>query len=139
MNLNLENRKKNMYENKYNTDLWYRHLLHHSLCRNELKMIIRGLDVYHLNILVLLVYLQKIGNISINCNIYCNKVHIPSKLKYWTIRQCVFSGEHSLGSLGLSIQFKSSIKLHWWHFKLCDVSEMRNQIEFEIVSKQIID
>ena len=66
--------------------------------------------------------------------IYCNKVHIPSKLKYWTIRQCVFSGEHSLGSLGLSIQFKSSIKLHWWHFKLCDVSEMRNQIEFEIIS-----
>ena len=51
----------------------------------------------------------------------------------------MFSGEHSLGSLGLSIQFKSSIKLHWWHFKLCDVSEMRNQIEFEIVSKQIID
>ena len=133
MNLNLENRKKNMYANKYNTDLWCRHLLHHSLCRNEPKMIIRGLDVYHLNILVLLVYLKKKA-IFQKIAIHCNKVHIPSKLKYWTIRQCVFSGEHSLGSLGLSIQFKSSIKLHWWHFKLCDVSEMRNQIEFEIIS-----
>ena len=43
---------------KQTADLWYRHFLHRSLHRIEPKMSILGLDVYHLNILVLLVCLK---------------------------------------------------------------------------------